>query len=162
MIRGNVFFEVEKIEQLALINRLTTHHDLRPSLKGSDDGIMIRQYPRGLFQQHRSKGDLPPSLRPCLLCPLKPDMRDVAAPARVHSRAVCVHRVHAAMVLTRRGLRVDTWPRLLTSPTRSPNFFIWPAAAPSRGCPPRCFLRPGRTRDCSGAHTAHTGILQRM
>src|SRR5258707_3140477 len=33
MIRGNVFFEVEKIEQLALINRLTTHHDLRPSLK---------------------------------------------------------------------------------------------------------------------------------
>src|SRR6266550_261693 len=54
MIRGNVLFEVEKIEQLALINRLTTHHDLRPSLKGSDDGIMIRQYPRGLFQQHRS------------------------------------------------------------------------------------------------------------
>ena len=53
MIRGNVFFEVEKIEQLALINRLTTHHDLRPSLKGSDDGIMIRQYSRGLFQQHR-------------------------------------------------------------------------------------------------------------
>jgi hypothetical protein len=53
MILGNVFFEVEKIEQLALINRLTTHHDLRPSLKASDDGIMIRQYPRGLFQQHR-------------------------------------------------------------------------------------------------------------
>src|SRR5262245_62161732 len=26
MLRGNVFFEVEKIEQLALINRLTTHH----------------------------------------------------------------------------------------------------------------------------------------
>jgi hypothetical protein len=25
-------------------------HDLHPSLKGSDDGIMIRQYPRGLFQ----------------------------------------------------------------------------------------------------------------
>src|SRR6266496_3095024 len=58
MIRGNVFFEVEKIEQLALINRLTTHHDLRPSLKGSDDGIMIRQYPRGLFQQHRPKADM--------------------------------------------------------------------------------------------------------
>src|SRR2546430_4477517 len=57
MIRGNVLFEVEKIEQLALINRLTTHHDLRPSLKGSDDGIMIRQYPRGLFQQHRSKAE---------------------------------------------------------------------------------------------------------
>lgn len=50
-----MLFEVEKIEQLALINRLTTHHDLRPSLKGSDDGIMIRQYPRGLFQQHRPK-----------------------------------------------------------------------------------------------------------
>jgi len=63
MTRGNVFFEVEKIEQLALINRLTTHHDLRPSLKASDDGIMIRQYPRGLFQHHRSKSVL-------WLCPL--------------------------------------------------------------------------------------------
>jgi hypothetical protein len=31
---------------------------LRPSLKGSDDGIMIRQYPRGLFQQHRPKADM--------------------------------------------------------------------------------------------------------
>src|SRR5262249_20371757 len=59
MIRGNVFFEVEKIEQLALINRLTTHHDLRPSLKASDDGIMIRQYSRRLFQQHRSNSALP-------------------------------------------------------------------------------------------------------
>ena len=58
MILGNVFFEVEKIEQLALINRLTTHHDLRPSLKASEDGIMIRQYPRGLFQQHRPGADI--------------------------------------------------------------------------------------------------------
>jgi hypothetical protein len=33
MIRWNLFFEVEKVEQLALINRLTTHHDLRPPLK---------------------------------------------------------------------------------------------------------------------------------
>src|SRR6266542_4467663 len=64
MIRGNVFFEVEKIEQLALINRLTTHHDLRPSLKASDDGIMIRQYSRGLFQQHRPQAVIPPT-RPC-------------------------------------------------------------------------------------------------
>jgi len=64
MIRGNVFFEVEKIEQLALINRLTTHHDLRPSLKASDDGIMIRQYPRGLFQQHRPDSDIAPGATP--------------------------------------------------------------------------------------------------
>src|SRR6266480_7376832 len=62
MIRGNVLFEVEKIEQLALIHRLTTHNDLRPSLTGSDDGIMIRQYPRGLFQQHRPKADIEGSL----------------------------------------------------------------------------------------------------
>jgi len=27
MIRWNLFFEVEKIEQLALIDRLATHHD---------------------------------------------------------------------------------------------------------------------------------------
>jgi hypothetical protein len=27
MIRRNVFFKVEKVEQLALIDRLTTHHD---------------------------------------------------------------------------------------------------------------------------------------
>src|SRR6266480_670914 len=33
MIRGNVLFEVEKIEQLALINRLTTHHDLRDAVE---------------------------------------------------------------------------------------------------------------------------------
>jgi hypothetical protein len=35
MIRWNLFFEVEKVEQLALIDRLTTHHDLSPSLKAS-------------------------------------------------------------------------------------------------------------------------------
>src|SRR5262249_25095940 len=64
MIRGNVFFEVEKIEQLALINRLTTHHDLRPSLKASDDGIMIRQYSRRLFQQHRPERDMRSSALP--------------------------------------------------------------------------------------------------
>src|SRR6266545_905623 len=72
MIRGNVLFEVEKIEQLALINRLTTHHDLRPSLKGSDDGIMIRQYPRGLFQQHRSKAV---KLRTSICFPVYPQQR---------------------------------------------------------------------------------------
>jgi hypothetical protein len=27
MIRWNLFFEVEKVEQLALIDRLATHHD---------------------------------------------------------------------------------------------------------------------------------------
>src|SRR5437868_10951461 len=43
MTRWNVFFKVEKVEQLALIDHLTTHHDLPPSLKPSDDGIMIRR-----------------------------------------------------------------------------------------------------------------------
>src|SRR4029077_6499094 len=35
MIRWNVFFKIEKVEQLALIDRPTTHHDLSPSLKTS-------------------------------------------------------------------------------------------------------------------------------
>ena len=35
MIRWNLFFEVEKVEQLALIDRLATHHDRPPSLKAS-------------------------------------------------------------------------------------------------------------------------------
>src|SRR5436305_7526477 len=78
MIRGNVFFEIEKIEQLALINRLTIHHDSRPSLKGSDDGIMIRQYPRGLFQQHRPMGDI----QQCLSLIVERTVRPVW-PARV-------------------------------------------------------------------------------
>jgi hypothetical protein len=43
MICWNVVFEVEKVEQLALIDRLPTHHDRPPSLKASDDGIMIRR-----------------------------------------------------------------------------------------------------------------------
>jgi hypothetical protein len=30
MIRWNLFFEVEKVEQLALIDRLATHHDRPP------------------------------------------------------------------------------------------------------------------------------------
>src|SRR6266508_2561838 len=96
MIRGNVFFEVEKIEQLALINRLTTHHDLRPSLKGSDDGIMIRQYPRGLFQQHRSKGDVagfsghfcftPESGHPCAFMSTRPRLVRAGSPVRSDGR----------------------------------------------------------------------------
>ena len=36
-----------------MINRLPTHHDPLPSLEALDDGIMIRSYSRGLFQQHR-------------------------------------------------------------------------------------------------------------
>src|SRR5213592_4082993 len=87
MIRGNVLFEVEKIEQLALINRLTTHHDLRPSLKGSDDGIMIRQYPRGLFQQHRSNSVVPvmSAARPLFLRK-RTSIRDLAMSHSCHER----------------------------------------------------------------------------
>src|SRR5215471_1866337 len=58
MIRWNVFFEVEKVEQLALIYRLATHHDRPPSLKAQENGIMIRRYQRGLFQQDRPKADM--------------------------------------------------------------------------------------------------------
>jgi hypothetical protein len=35
--------------------------------------MMIRQYPRGLFQQHRSQADITPSLGHAL--PLKADIR---------------------------------------------------------------------------------------
>jgi hypothetical protein len=38
----NPLFEVEEIEQLALIDRLPTHHDPSPPPKPQPDGIMIR------------------------------------------------------------------------------------------------------------------------
>jgi len=52
MIRWNLFFEVEKIEQLALIDRLATHHDRPPSLKASgnrnhDSSIFTRPFSTG-------------------------------------------------------------------------------------------------------------------
>jgi len=43
MALRNAPFEVEEIEQLALIDRLPTHHDLPPSLHHQADGIMIRR-----------------------------------------------------------------------------------------------------------------------
>src|SRR6266700_4573216 len=55
MIRWNLFFEVEKVEQLALIDRLATHHDRPRRCKLQENGIMIRRYSRGLFQQDRPK-----------------------------------------------------------------------------------------------------------
>jgi hypothetical protein len=59
MIRWNLFFEVEKVEQLALIDRLATHHDRPPSLKAlEENGIMIRRYQRGLFQRDRPAADI--------------------------------------------------------------------------------------------------------
>jgi len=80
---------LKKIEQLALINRLTTHHDLRPSLKASDDGIMIRQYPRGLFQHHRSKSVL-------WLCPLhgRFSTKNRHSSARIQRHVSCHDRTH--------------------------------------------------------------------
>jgi hypothetical protein len=52
MIRWNLFFEVEKVEQLALIDRLATHHDRPPSLKASgkrnhDSSISTRPFSTG-------------------------------------------------------------------------------------------------------------------
>src|SRR5262249_45629212 len=63
MIRWNLFFEVEKVEQLALIDRLATHHDRPPSLKASgkrnhDSSISTRPFSTGSAksgQTHRSK-----------------------------------------------------------------------------------------------------------
>src|SRR5262249_31793684 len=55
MIRWNLFFEVEKVEQLALIDRLATHHDRPPSLKASgnrnhDSSIFTRPFSTGSTQ----------------------------------------------------------------------------------------------------------------
>src|SRR6516164_11703738 len=52
MIRWNLFFEVEKVEQLALIDHLATHHDRPPSLKASrkrnhDSSISTRPFSTG-------------------------------------------------------------------------------------------------------------------
>jgi hypothetical protein len=58
MIRWNLFFEVEKVEQLALIDRLATHHDRPRRWKLQENGIMIRRYSRGLFQQDRPNWDI--------------------------------------------------------------------------------------------------------
>src|SRR5215471_4321595 len=55
MIRWNLFFEVEKVEQLALIDRLATHHDRPPSLNASgkrnhDSSISTRPFSTGSTQ----------------------------------------------------------------------------------------------------------------
>src|SRR6266436_6872175 len=54
MARRNAPFEVEQIEQLALIARLPTHHGKPPPLNVSSDGITVRRKSRALFQQYRS------------------------------------------------------------------------------------------------------------
>src|SRR5215471_16047529 len=43
MVCRNTPFEIEQIEQLALIDRLPTHHDPPPSPRTSGDGITIRR-----------------------------------------------------------------------------------------------------------------------
>src|SRR6266481_8514132 len=55
MARRNAPFEVEQIEQLALIARLPTHHGKPPPLNVSSDGITVRRKSRALFQQYRPK-----------------------------------------------------------------------------------------------------------
>jgi hypothetical protein len=59
MIRWNVFFKVEKVEQLALIDPLATHHDRTPSLKASgkrnhDSSIFTRPFSTGSVNRDRS------------------------------------------------------------------------------------------------------------
>src|SRR5258707_12942289 len=57
MARRNAPFEVEQIEQLALIARLPTHHGKPPPLNVSSDGITVRRKSRALFQQYRPGGE---------------------------------------------------------------------------------------------------------
>ena len=54
----NALFEVEQVEQLALIARLLPHHRESPSLISQADGITVRQFSRALFQQHRPNSDM--------------------------------------------------------------------------------------------------------
>src|SRR5215470_12037823 len=72
MIRWNLFFEVEKVEQLALIDRLATHHDRPPSLKASgkrnhDSSISTRPFSTGSVNSRHSVA--------LGLCPLYPRKR---------------------------------------------------------------------------------------
>src|SRR5215475_11426291 len=70
MIRWNLFFEVEKVEQLALIDPLATHHDRPPSLKASgkrnhDSSIFTRPFSTGSVKSghqalSRATSGLPP------------------------------------------------------------------------------------------------------
>src|SRR5262249_45282856 len=86
MIRWNLFFEVEKVEQLALIDRLATHHDRPPSLKASgkrnhDSSISTRPFSTGTVNHGRGrsrhtiehvrfapKADIASRHRPLTLC----------------------------------------------------------------------------------------------
>src|SRR5262245_14017375 len=62
MIRWNLFFEVEKVEQLALIDRLATHHDRPPSLKASgkrnhDSSISTRPFSTGSVKSGKAQNE---------------------------------------------------------------------------------------------------------
>src|SRR5262249_49990409 len=75
MIRWNLFFEVEKVEQLALIDRLATHHDRPPSLKASgkrnhDSSISTRPFSTGSVRLGHSVVSVQ-----CPVCP-KADMAE--------------------------------------------------------------------------------------
>src|SRR5215472_4468736 len=69
MIRWNLFFEVEKVEQLALIDRLATHHDRPPSLNASGK----RNHDSSISTRPFSTGSVKSSHHPVnRLCPLYP------------------------------------------------------------------------------------------
>src|SRR5215510_1554928 len=73
MIRWNLFFEVEKVEQLALIDRLATHHDRPPSLKASgkrnhDSSISTRPFSTGSVKSRHSARSAECPLYPGLCC----------------------------------------------------------------------------------------------
>src|SRR5262245_58684728 len=53
----NALFEVEKVEQLALIARLPPHHGSPCPLIPPPTGISVRSASRALFQQHRPTSD---------------------------------------------------------------------------------------------------------
>src|SRR4051794_1714946 len=59
MARRNAFFEVEQVKQLALIDRLPTHHGKPPPPVAPADGITVRRLSRALFQRYRHKADIP-------------------------------------------------------------------------------------------------------
>src|SRR5215467_4117490 len=75
MIRWNLFLKAEKVEQLALIDRLATHHDRPPSLKASgkrnhDSSISTRPFSTGSVRLGHSVVSVQ-----CPVCP-KADMAE--------------------------------------------------------------------------------------
>src|SRR5215510_15199484 len=99
MIRWNLFFEVEKVEQLALIDPLATHHDRPPSLKASgnrnhDSSIFTRPFSTGsaMSGHHGACGMIAVGTRVASRPPLRSVVPNssIRLPPRVSDSEACI------------------------------------------------------------------------